>query len=174
DGKANWDIMKTSDTTAIEVETAVDTSAGEFKMDLENIEIKNGIVIYDDATMPMFMLLEGLNLQITGDMQGDVTSLLAKGKVDKVDFEFDGMEYISEAVVALDANLQMDIEQFKFIFEENELSINQLPLALDGWLAMPEDAIDMDLTLVSKDTDFKTILSLVPADFAKDLDGVET
>lgn len=171
-GKANWDIAKSTDSTA--VEAPVDTASSGFSMNLENIEIIDGIVVYDDASMPMFMLLEGLNLQIKGNMSGDVTSLLADGKIDKVDFEFDGVEYINEAVVALDADLKMNMEQMKFTFEENELSINQLPLALDGWLAMPEDAIDMDLTLASKDTDFKTILSLVPAAFAKDLDGVET
>jgi hypothetical protein len=38
---------------------------------------------------------------------------------------------------------------------------------------MPADDIDMDLKWDAKKTDFGTLLSLVPAEFASDLTGVQ-
>jgi hypothetical protein len=68
----------------------------------------------------------------------------------------------------------MDLEQFKFTFTESEVIANNLPLGIDGWLAMPEESIDMDLKFLAKETSFKNILSMVPAEFTKDLEGVKT
>ncbi|MEZ4739395.1 MAG: AsmA-like C-terminal region-containing protein [Flavobacteriales bacterium] len=48
-----------------------------------------------------------------------------------------------------------------------------LVLGFDGWLAMPADDIDMDIKWDVKKTDFGTLLSLVPAEFASDLTGVK-
>jgi hypothetical protein len=59
----------------------------------------------------------------------------------------------------------------KFTFKENEATINQLVLGMDGWFAMPGDDIDMDITWNMKKSDFGTLLSLVPAEFATDLEG---
>src|SRR5690606_12456078 len=113
-GKANWDIAKE---TAADSVTVEDTSGG-FSMELENIEINDATIIYDDASMPMFLLLDAVNLQLQGNMQEAVTSIVTKGSVGKVNMDFDGINYIKEAVLKLDAEIQMDIENMKFSFNE--------------------------------------------------------
>ena len=72
------------------------------------------------------------------------------------------MKYLRRANVDLKADLEMDLPNMKFTFQENEAVVNQLALGFDGWLAMPADDIDMDLTWDLKRNDLATILSLVP------------
>ncbi len=171
DGKANYDIAKESD-EAEEVSNVEEESS--FKLELKSLSISNGRFIFDDATMPMLMDIQGLNIGLSGDMTADVTNIDTKGSIESFDLTFDGMRLMNRVVVALEAIVEMDLNHFKFTFKDNRIMVNQLPLALDGWLEMPDEAIDMDLTFSALESDFKTILSLVPAEFTQDLEGVNT
>jgi hypothetical protein len=91
--------------------------------------------------------------------------------VDTTNVVFDGMKYLKNVKADIKADLDMDMPNMKFTFKENEATINQLVLGFDGWLAMPGDDIDMDIKWNAKKTDFGTLLSLVPAEFATDLRG---
>src|SRR5690554_349327 len=173
-GKANYDIAKESDVIDEEVKEEDDDDDGSFKLELKSLIISNGRIIYNDATLPMMMDIQELNIDLSGDMTADVTTLDAKGSIEKFDLTFDGMRLMNEVEVFLDALVEMDLEKFKFTFNDNLIRANELPLSLDGWLAMPEDAIDMDLTFAAQETEFKHILSMIPAEFAKDLEGVKT
>jgi len=173
-GKANYDIAKT-DSTVVEAEDSeIEQEGAAFKMDLKEISIVDGIFIYEDRSMPMAMGLHDLDIKVSGDMTAAQTNLQTHGEVADVDFYYDGIGYIRDAKVILDAGIGMNIDQMKFDFLDNRLKVNELPLSMEGWLAMPESAIDMDLTFAASETEFKEILSMVPAEFTKDLEGVET
>jgi hypothetical protein len=70
--------------------------------------------------------------------------------------------------------LDADLEKMKFVFKENVFKINELALGLDGYVAVPDTNIRMDLKFGTKSTDFLSVLSMIPAEYAKDLEGVKT
>lgn len=168
DGSANYDIAL-PDTAAT---AEVDTSATAFDIALQEYTITNGHVIYDDATLPFLLELGGLQHQGSGDFTQDLFTLRTTTTADTVNVVFDGITYLKRARADIKADLEMDLANMKFTFQDNEATINQLVLGFDGWLAMPADDIDMDLTWNAKKTDFATLLSLVPAEFTSDLSGV--
>lgn len=171
-GKANYDIAK-SDSTAIK--EAADTTAGApFRLELQQFEIVDANIKYDDATLPMLLNILDFDLNLKGDFTENITNLDIDGAMQQLSLDFDGIQYMNQAKILLDIVLEMNAEEAKYTFNENEIRINELPLGFDGWLAMPDDAIDMDVKFSAKKTDFKEILSLIPAAFAKDLEGVET
>ena len=171
-GSANYDIAKTDSTV---VEEAQDTTASApFKMELQQFEIIDAIIKYDDASFPMLVNIKDFDLNLKGDFTENVTKLDIDGAIQHMSLDYDGIQYLNQAKVLLDMVLEMNLEEAKYTFSENEFRINELALGFDGWLAMPSEAIDMDLTFTAKQTEFKDILSLIPAAFAKDLGGVET
>lgn len=173
--KANWDIAKPStdeDSTVVTEESS--EAAADFKVELKRIEIVDAQIIYEDATLPMLMDVNDLDLVISGDLTQSVTTINADGGVSAFDLTFDGVKYMNAAKISLAAAMEANMDEFKFTFKENEIKVNELPLGFDGWVAMPNDPIDMDFTFFAKETDFKDILSMVPAEFAKDLEGVKT
>lgn len=172
DGSANYDIAKT-DSTAL-VETEVSSSNTSFKMELQQFDIVDGMLKYNDATFPMLMNIDGLNISLQGDFTENITNLKIEGGVNQLSLDYDGIKYMNQVKVFLDMMLEMNLEEAKYTFIENEFGINELLLNFDGWVAMPSDAIDMDLTFQAKKIEFKEILSLIPAEFTKDLEGVET
>lgn len=172
DGAANYDIAKESETE--EVEEEVSEEASSFKLDLAKVIIRQGQIRYEDPSMPIDMLIKGLDLDLSGDLTESITNIEATGAVSSFNLIFDGIKYMNEVQVKLNAAMEADIDNFKFTFKENEVWVNQLPLAFDGWVAMPNDPIDMDFTFEAKKSDFIELLSLIPAEFAKELEGVET
>lgn len=171
DGRANWDIAK-ADTTAAEPAPA-DTAPSKFDIGLREYWINDARVIYDDASLPYYMDLLGLDHTGTGDFTQDLFVLRTTTHADSVNVVFDGVQYLKNVRLDMKADLDMDMPNMKFTFKENELAVNELVLGFDGFVAMPGDPIDMDITWNAKKTDFGTLLSLVPAAFASDLKGVQ-
>lgn len=170
DGTANWDIAK-ADSTVVE-ETPADTASA-FNIVLREYWIEDGTLIYDDASLTYYMDLKGLQHRGNGDFTQDLFTLNTTTHADTANVVFDGVKYLKNVKADIKADLDMDMANMKFTFKENEATINQLVLGFDGWLAMPGDDMDMDLKWDAKKTDFGTLLSLVPAEFAADLTGVQ-
>ncbi|MFY7706842.1 MAG: AsmA-like C-terminal region-containing protein [Flavobacteriales bacterium] len=173
DGTANYDIAK-EDTTATAVEEApADTAASTFKMKLKEYYIENGNIRYEDKTTPMLMEIFALNHSGTGDFTQDLFVLPTITSAEKINFIYDGVQYMNEAKAQIDMKLEMDMKKMKFTISENKILLNALELAANGWVEMPEEDIDIDFSFAATKTDFKNLLSMVPAAFAKDLDGVD-
>ena len=173
DTSANWDIAKA--TEEIEEEIA-EEEASPFKLNLQDLTIKNAKVNYADATMNLTTSIIGLNFNLSGDMTQDVTDLVTKTVIDELNLTMDNIAYFKKANVEADAIIKADLANYKFTFTDNQFRLNELFLGFDGWVAIFEDNddIDMDITFNAQKTDFKNILSLVPAVFMTDFASVKT
>lgn len=170
DGKASWDITKPS------TEPATTTKTSEpFKMKLKKFEIKNGDIIYDDATMDMRAILIGLNHTLKGDFSEEHFTLETQTNSASVNVTYGGIKYLSKVRADIKADLDADMVNSKYTFKQNEISLNDLKLMIDGFIAMPNETdMDMDLKFKAKETEFKNILSLVPGVYTKDFADVKT
>jgi len=174
DSSANWDIAKASDTEeAVEEETE---EAAAFKLGLKDLSITNANISYIDETMDLTTNIANLNFHLSGDMTADVTDLITKTTIEAMDVEMENVKYFKKTVIGIDATIKADLANSKYTFTENEFRINDLTLGLDGWLALFEDKddIDMDIKFGAKKTEFKTLLSLVPAVYMTDFASVKT
>lgn len=171
DGKANWDITKPSaDTT----KTTPDADSKPFKMGLKKFEIKDGYIVYDDASLDVKTELIGLNHNLKGDFSEDVFDIETLLEAEKMNVIYGGIAYMNKVKTRVKATINANMPQFKFVFKENEFSLNELTLGLDGFFAMPKDDMDMDLKFKANQTEFKNILSLVPGVYTADFKDVKT
>jgi hypothetical protein len=76
--------------------------------------------------------------------------------------------------LGLKAGIGADLENMVFTFLDNELNVNRMGLKLDGSVAMFEEGYGLDLELGTTKTDFKSLLAMVPEEFLKDFDGLQT
>lgn len=171
DGKANWDIAKASTDSSATVE---DTSATKFSMKLKEFKIKNTYIVYDDIQGGMYAKLEDFNYELNGDFTQDIFVMRNVLEIAKTTFKMSGVSYLSDVHTQLKMDVDMDMPNMKFAFRENEVSLNDLTLGFDGFVAMPDTNINMDLKFNTKQTEFKSILSLIPSIYAKDFSDVKT
>ncbi len=171
DGKANWDITKPSvDTTT----ATPDTAATKFKMKLKKFEITHAKISYNDMQGNMSASLTDFDFTLKGDFTQDNFLLAIVSEIQQMSFSTGGVAYAKNMHVKLKMDLDADMPNMKFTFKENEFSFNELGLGLDGFVAMPETNITMDLKFLCKQTEFKNILSLIPAVYSKDFASIQT
>ncbi|MES2133469.1 MAG: hypothetical protein V4506_14065 [Bacteroidota bacterium] len=172
DGRASYDIAKPStDTTAAK---PADTSATKFALKLKSLEIKHANISYNDMKGAMSAVLKDMNYTMSGDFTQDVFVLSNLLEIAETSYKMSGVGYLTKVKTRFKADLDMDMPNMKFTFKENELGLNDLALAFDGFVAMPKEDIDMNLKFAAKQTEFKSILSLIPSVYSKDFASVKT
>ena len=174
DGSANYDIALPDSIGAVETPAEDEGEATPFGLGLEEYYIHNGSVVYDDASLATYLSLRNLNHDGSGDFTLSTFLFETTTTADSIIFDFDGVRYMNEAALDLKADLDMDMDAMKFTFNENLLKVNELGIGFDGYVAMPGDDIDMDITYGAEHTDFRELLSLVPAVYAKEFASVQT
>ena len=171
DGSANYDIAISSEET---VEEPDSQESDDFTFAIEHWSITDGHIIYDDATLPTYVELTDFNHTGSGNFSLSVFDLKTSTEAYLARIVYDGDSYLEKRSADLDIVINMDLDNMKFTFRENIISINDFSFGLDGWLAMPGDDIDMDLTFDSKENTFKSLISLIPAMYAKDFEDLKT
>jgi uncharacterized protein involved in outer membrane biogenesis/ElaB/YqjD/DUF883 family membrane-anchored ribosome-binding protein len=170
DGKVSWDIVKTPAPSTTHEPVANGTSA--FKISVKKAEIGNGRIIYKDEEAGILVAILDVDLALSGDLTVDVTRLKIKGTLKDLTVQYQGIPYLHNAIAEIKSDIDADLVNYKYAFSETEIMINDIILGLDGFFAMPDKDIIMDLTFNTKKTDFKSFLSLVPALYAKDFTGI--
>ena len=169
EGKPNWDIMK--ETSGTDKKASGPSS---FKARLQKYSVKDGRIVYDDKLLGFSMQLSELNHTGNGDFTQDLFTLSTKTICKTVGLSYGGVKYLSHAKTSIDADLDMDMKNFRFTFKDNKILLNALELGFSGWLAMPDTNIDMDLKFSAAKSDFKNFISLIPAVYASNFDEVQS
>lgn len=170
DGSANYDIVKETEGDAGEEERA---ESEEMLLQLKKVEIEGGRFVYDDASIPYFMELNGISHTLRGDLTATTTRLKTFTAAEKVRVVYDGVEYLSQVSAEVDTDLEVNFDKMKFTFSDNEIYINEIPLEANGWFQMEDDGYDMDIAFKTRRNRFKPFLSLIPAIYQKDFEKVE-
>lgn len=172
DGKANYDIAIASEEEVEEPEEEVEESSEPFSMSIEKWQIIGADITYDDETIPFIMEIKALNHTGSGDFSLTVFDMLMQTDATLATISYDGVTYMKNKKIDANMALGMDLDKMLFTFKDNEFKLNNFGMGVDGWFAMPDEGYDMDLNITSSNNSFKSILSLVPALYATDFEGL--
>lgn len=168
DGRANWDIAIPSEDTTTSEEPS------EFSFGINHWEIVDGDVTYDDRSLKFFLSLKGLDHQGSGDFTQDAFDMKTRSVADTVSTSFDGVEYLTNKRVEIDAILNISEEYSKYTFKDNTAKVNDFALRADGWLKLNENDMTMDLSFSTPENSFRSLLSLVPGIYTESFKDLRT
>ncbi|MGC4021362.1 MAG: AsmA-like C-terminal region-containing protein [Cyclobacteriaceae bacterium] len=168
DGQANYNITYPS------TDTTKTTEPSEFSFAIDSWKIENAEIKYDDATMPFFLSIKGLNHSGRGDFNEKEFDLNTNTTADSVTVRYAGAEYISNKKAAFDAIISISEGYTKYVFKGNSAKLNDFALSFDGSFKMNENNYSMDINFKSPENSFKSLLSLVPGMYSKEFDKIET
>lgn len=166
DGKANWDIAMPGDTTIM---AEADTTPSDFKLTLKKVEITDGTLVYDDASLVTYVSAAGFNHILKGDLTADITTLETQTSIEALSVDYENFRYLSKTKATLAADIEADLNNFSFKFSDNELKLNEFVVFFEGMFGIaPNDDYTMDISFKAPSDDFRALLSLVPAIYQKD------
>ncbi len=172
DSLQNWDVIESSDTEETEEET--DTTSTSINLNLEKFTLSNINLSYVDSTSQIAASINGLNADLTGSMNGNIFDMDLNLTIDAINAELENTRYVNNATLDFTAKATADLDSMKFTFDENELNIAGLPLAFDGWVQLNDSSTALDMKLAAQKTEFKTIMDLIPEEYLKSVEGLET
>jgi hypothetical protein len=183
DGTANYDIAKedevgSTEESIEEVEEVAPESEGsyeasDFKMKLKRYYIHNFNLIYDDQQGDMLFEMKNLNHEGKGDFTLSQFILETKTTIESMSFDMEGDKLLKKASLNSSINMAMDMDQMRFQFDTTFVQLNALVLNIEGWLAMPNDSIDMDIKMSSRNNSFKELFSLIPDAYIEGYEDVK-
>jgi|SRR5665213_399451 len=168
DGKANWDITKP--------DTASSQAKGsDFKLSLEKYSINDAYISYVDIPGNMSSEIYHLDHSGSGDFTSDLFTLKTKTSAESVSFTYANIPYLVNAKTSLNADIQVDNKNNKYTFKTDDIALNDLKLSTEGYFQFVNDSTyGMDIKFNAPSTEFKTLLSLVPAIYNNDFAKIKT
>lgn len=171
DGRTNWDIMKTDSTTT--AETA--ESSTPFNLNLKKISVNNCNVVFQNDSTNIKFSLAGWNGTISGDFSALETTLNTSSTVNELSFSMSGIPYLVKVKGIAEATISANLDKMSFLFKQSTVQLNDLKASVDGSFGfVGEDGMEFDLKLNAPDTQFKDILSILPAMYTDDFKDIKT
>lgn len=171
DGKANWDIAKSSSDNSPDN----DTTASAFKMTLKHYEINNGYLLYKDERANTYTEFKDLDHSGSGDLTADVFTLSTRTKAGSVTLIQDDVPYLYDTETDIEADIKIDNKTNAYTFDTKDIKLNDLELSTAGFFQLVNDSTyNMDIKFESPSNDFKSILSMIPAMYTKDFADIKT
>ncbi len=168
-GRANYNIYKGSSQT---VATPSDTSGGA-SLGISRIEIDNSRLVYNDQSLPMTINARGFNYLGSGDLTKDVFDLKTHCAIQSLDFYFNKQPFVLGKKINADLVTQINTKSLTFIFQKNDLMINQLPVEFNGRFAFIKDGYEMNFNVDSHEKDIDVIVTALPPEYQKMLEKTD-
>lgn len=174
-GKANWDILISSDTTSVssaQPEASTEKDKEDKGLAFNDIAIEHLQMSYSDLQSSTYAGVEDLNLQLSGNFSASHTLLKLVLTLQDISFRQQDNVWANQMDFAWNTEIGANFEEQVYELQNSNLSINELLLNLDGKVAILKDKYRIDLTMNAPDTKFESLLALIPKNFKHYLDGL--
>lgn len=155
DGLANYNVYISE--KEVEKEDAASTG-----IKLDRIEIINSQLVYDDKSTQVHFDAFGFNYLGKGDFSQDIFDLYSKAKIEKLNVLYENEHYLMNKKVDADLITKINVNSLSFVFEQNDLMINQLPVDFKGKFDFLKDGYYMDFIVKSTDSNLKDLFTAFP------------
>jgi AsmA protein len=140
---------------------------------LEHIEIINSQMTYNDLSTQVHFDAFGFNYLGKGDLAKDVFDLYSKAKIDKLNVIYDNEPYLMNKKVDADLITKINVNSLSFVFQQNDLKINQLPVDFKGKFDFLKDGYNMDFVVKSNNSNLQDLFTAFPPKYITWLNKTE-
>ena len=169
-GRANWDVLISDSAAAAKGQ---DTS--QVSLAIKGWKLTDGRLRYEDLTLPFRMEARGVSHSGSGDFASNVFDMKSHTTATDLDMSYNNVAYVTDKQLDADVTMNMDLNKDLYTFKDNKVKLNDFPFSFAGAIGLPNATdITYDLTFKALETDFKTLLSLVPGVFTEKFKNIET
>ncbi|MEZ4916321.1 MAG: hypothetical protein R2836_04985, partial [Chitinophagales bacterium] len=166
---ANYDILPTSEEKAEQ-----DDTTSLIDINVNELTVSEGKLFYKDFVTQNEILINNLNLTAKADYIKDVADVETKLTIDELSFLSGTTQYLNKAKIDAFMDVEADLPNNTYTLKDNELTINALKLYANGNVSLPdENTTSVDLKFSADKSNFKELLSLIPAEYLKDYQNLK-
>ena len=157
-GEANYNIYKSNS-------KETNTSSESASLALENIQINNSELVYNDKSTKINIEAKGFNYKGKGDLLKANFNLKTSARIDSLSFAYDQKEYLKNKKIKANLITKINTNSLSFVFEKNDLVINKLPVEFTGFFDFLKNGYQMDFKLKTENSDLEDLFTALPAEY---------
>lgn len=154
-GEANYNVYNSENKA-----TTKDTAAT--KLRLDKIIIENTHLVYDDKATKILIDAKGFNYTGKGDLDKSIFDLKTEAQINDFNFTFDKEQYLKNKKVNAELITKINTNSLSFIFEQNNLKVNKLPIDFVGKLDFLKNGYDLDFKVQSTNSKLNDFFTALP------------
>lgn len=163
DGRDNFHFWKAGD----------DTAQGSFTFALQDVNLQNTDVRYDNKATLQDYDLQQSDISLTGDFAASHFEVSGSATSHVDHFIAGDINYVTNKAVDLELTLKVNTDEKTYTIEEGKLLIEELPLDIDGVVQMTEEGSLCDLDVTGEGLDMETIGSILPSPYKEKVAGYQ-
>jgi len=174
-GKVNWDILKESKQQESIPEKETEGEKFNANINLEEISMINGNLIFDDRYSENFVRLQGFDMALSAEYNENDIKLKLHTQSDNLIFRKKGNTYTDQLSLILDTDFHVNRNTKVIDLKNATIGINDIEFITEGTL-VPNRAkrqIDVDLHLNLEVPTLNTLIDLVPETVFEKTDNYE-
>ena len=146
-------------------EKVTDSSTASLK--LERIDFKKMNLNYDDKSTKILISAKGFNYQGKGDLDEAVFDLKTKAEIESFDFTMDNETYLKNKKVNAELITKINTNSLAFVFEQNNLKINKLPVEFKGKFNFIKNGYALDFAVKSTNSQLNDFFTALPPQYSQ-------
>jgi AsmA protein len=158
-GLANYNVYKSKE----KAPTTKDTANTSLRLD--KIEIKNTHLVYDDKSTKILIDAKGFNYIGKGDLYQAIFDLDTEAKIEDFNFTFSGEPYLKNKKIDAKLITKIDTNSLAFIFQQNDLKINKLPIDFKGKFDFLKNGYNIDFKVQSQNSLLNDFFTALPPQY---------
>jgi AsmA protein len=157
-GQANYNVYVSDGK-----KTTADATSTSLK--LEKITIENTHLVYNDRSAKIRIDAKGFNYTGKGNLDQAIFDIYTEAEIDSLDFTFANENYLNNKKVRANLITKINTNSLAFVFEQNDLKINKLPVEFTGKFDFLRNGYDMDFSIASKDSRLNDFFTALPPQY---------
>ncbi len=162
-GEANYNVYNSDEETPKK-------ESSDSSLRLEKIAIEDSHIVYDDKSTKMLIDANGFNYVGNGDLDKAIFDLYTEADIEDFDFTYNGEQYLKNKKVNADLITKINTNSLAFVFEQNNLKINKLPVEFKGRFDFLSNGYDMDFNIKSEASKLNDFFTALPPHYVTWLD----
>jgi AsmA protein len=155
-GDANYNVYNS---------TSKSTDTSSTALRLAKIEIKNTYIRYDDKASKFFIDAKGFNYVGDGNLDKAIFDLNTKMDIANFNLDFGGETYLRNKKVNANLITKINTTSLAFLFKQNNLLINKLPIDFIGKFDFLKKGYDIDFTVKSEKSELNDFFTALPPQY---------
>lgn len=171
EGEPNWNIagaladtLLPPDSLADSGVAAQETATPEIKVDIKNVRIRDGQLVFDDRSTQLYARIDGLDVGIDGDFLGRTADLKLDIKTKNILFWQEGQLLVKRLALGVETGMSIDRDSLLYTLRKTVFDVNGIKFGAEGRLQADTSArtLLVDLKYGIHVPSLKTILDLIP------------
>ncbi len=154
-GEANYNVY-------ISDEKAAANDDSNTSLRLEKIDIQNTHIIYNDLSTKILIDAKGFNYVGKGDLDQAIFDIYTDADIDSLDFTFENEQYLKNKKVHASLITKINTNSLSFVFQQNNLKINKLPVEFTGKFDFLKNGYEMDFSISSTKSELNDFFTALP------------